>query len=528
MLQGPISTPFVPTVYTDPSLSQRTPDSPVVSPQSTPTTTDSRTQSSSLYDELFGPDTQDTGSHQAYFSPNPPKTNVTNTNKTTESHNPNNVTGTSIEKKPTNVSSTTSNVLSSSDPRVYFLSKQKKICDIEIPTPKVWEAHNISGFLMNYPSGKNKTVVEFARENGVLNMGCGIGETCDAGQICAPIPGPIWHILYAFQQWNNLQESLNKAVIFAASMLNTIGSELAIDLFKPDLKKSKKLFKVSHILALVVAVMAVVSAVVLLWVPGVNFALVGLASGAAAIVAGAQAGTSIAAIKSYNNAKSDAFSRWADFSAAIAKWEDGMHSQIFKAIQVALRTGISDEKGMGGLLKNGTFFVNTFEKNTEEIEAALTQVVKARLICQILQDKVGTLFSRAFVVMDSEPCKQGGPDGAFKLEDGWLSTCKGGRMAIIVYPKGDKSETKIYNAQAIPTKYQIPVDYITRQSVECQKKYGGFRHDPYANATLPTDLNADCIFNLPVCYVSANKNIRKIKRKDGIVVACRKAGGLPI
>jgi hypothetical protein len=54
-------------------------------------------------------------------------------------------------------------------------------------------------------------------------------------------------------------------------------------------------------------------------------------------------------------------------------------------------------------------------------------------------------------------------------------------MMNIIYADGDKSGNQIYNAGLIPTKYGITVEYMTTQSENCQKKFGGYSHDPYAD-----------------------------------------------
>lgn len=397
-----------------------------------------------------------------------------------------------------------------------------KICDNEAPTPDVWKKHNITGFLMSYPNAQNTTIAEFARQNGVLNFVCGIGETCDAGQLCAPIPGPVWHVLYAIQQWHNLQESISRAVTFAGSTLDTIGAQLSIDLFPPDREKHDRLFKISMILSLVVGIMAAIQAVLFIWLPGVNFMFMGIAAGAAASVATAQAATAIEAQKAWDDMKSDAFSRWAYYAESIASWQQGVQQKIGKDMKVALNSGINDPNGFGKIMANGSFFTNTLDKDTNDIEKAMTDVVKARLIASILREK------KAFVTVNSDKCDQGGPDGAFKAEDGWLSWCKDGKMMNIIYADGNKSGNEIYHGTLIPTKYGLSVEYMTTQAENCQIKYGGYNYDPYQDGNLPHDMNAECVFNLPVCWPSADKSIRKKRRKHGTVVACRENAALPI
>ncbi|KAA1100822.1 hypothetical protein PGTUg99_029161 [Puccinia graminis f. sp. tritici] len=434
-------------------------------------------------------------------NPLPPttKTNASNT--------------TSTPTSMTNTTSKTNNFVSVNTPL---------ICNAEAPTPEVWKAHNISGYLASYANGKNVTISEFARQNGVSNFICGIGETCDAGQICAPIPGPVWHVLYSVQQWHHVQESFSKGLGFAAATINTVASQISIDLFPPEKEKSDHLFQVSFILALVVAIWATVSAAIMIWIPGVNTLALGMAAAAGAAVSAAQTATTMEAHRLYENMKSDAFSRWAEYTEAISQWKAGMEKRLIDDVKRALESGINDPAGFGGLLADGKLFTNTLDKSTYDIEKSLEEVVKRRIINTILIQK------KAFVTVNSDECKQGGPDGAFKPEDGWLSWCKDGKMMNVIYADGNKSGNQIYNAGMIPMKYGITVEYMTTQSENCQKKFGGYSHDPYKDGPLPTDINADCIFNLPVCYPSVDKSIRKKRRKKGTVVACRENAALPI
>ncbi|WAQ91476.1 hypothetical protein PtA15_14A360 [Puccinia triticina] len=245
-----------------------------------------------------------------------------------------------------------------------------------------------------------------------------------------------------------MQESFNKALTFAASTLNIVGSQISIDLFPPEDKKAKHLFKVSFILSLVVAMWATVCGVILFWFPGAAMGFAALAGGALAV---GHVMTTMNAQKAYEGMKSDAFSRWATFTDAISKWQAGMQKQIFDDVKHALGTGINDPAGMGGLLADGKLFTNTLDKTTNEIEKSLEEVVKRRLINNILREK------KAFVTVNSDKCNHGGPDGAFKPEDGWLSWCKDGKMMNVIYANGDKSGNQIYNGGMIVSKYGITI-----------------------------------------------------------------------
>ncbi|PLW38383.1 hypothetical protein PCANC_13661 [Puccinia coronata f. sp. avenae] len=294
-----------------------------------------------------------------------------------------------------------------------------KICDIEAPSPAVWKAHNISGFIASYPNSSTITISEFARQNGVINFVCGIGETCDAGQICGPIPGPVWHVLFAVQQWNQQLESMNKAIGFAASVVKATSSQLAIDLFPPDKAKSDKLFNVAHIMSLVLAAAAVVSAVVICWFPGPN--VIATAFAAAAVVAVVEASVTLEAQKAFNAMKSDSFTRWAHYTEAITHWQEDIQNKILDTSKRFLTSGINDPAAMGALMLAGNTFTNAVDKDTNDIERAMEDVIKRRLIAGILLDR------KAFVTVNSDSCDQKGPNGAFKPEDGWLSWCKDGK-----------------------------------------------------------------------------------------------------
>jgi hypothetical protein len=54
-------------------------------------------------------------------------------------------------------------------------------------------------------------------------------------------------------------------------------------------------------------------------------------------------------------------------------------------------------------------------------------------------------------------------------------------MYNIIRAVGDKSENAIPNANVINDIFGFPTQLIVDVSVDCQKKYGGFNHNPYVN-----------------------------------------------
>lgn len=101
-------------------------------------------------------------------------------------------------------------------------------------------------------------------------------------------------------------------------------------------------------------------------------------------------------------------------------------------------------------------------------------------------------------------------------------------MMNIVKAKGTKTDNKWYNARVIADKYGISTEYLVTQSLNCFQKYKAFNYDPYQNGTLPLDVNAECVANLPVCDCT-DPAIQKARRKGHSTTrACREQGKLPI
>jgi hypothetical protein len=77
---------------------------------------------------------------------------------------------------------------------------------------------------------------------------------------------------------------------------------------------------------------------------------------------------------------------------AISQWKDGMQKSLSDDMKHALGTGINDPAGLGGMLADGKLFTNTLDKTTYDIEKSLEEVVKRRMINNILKEKVSFLY----------------------------------------------------------------------------------------------------------------------------------------
>ncbi|KAA1127858.1 hypothetical protein PGTUg99_007575 [Puccinia graminis f. sp. tritici] len=80
---------------------------------------------------------------------------------------------------------------------------------------RLWQDLKLDTYLENYTGGKTLSVVAFANQVNMTNFACGIGRFCDAGELCSSAKAPAWYILVGIQNWNDLMNSIYKAIAFA-------------------------------------------------------------------------------------------------------------------------------------------------------------------------------------------------------------------------------------------------------------------------------------------------------------------------
>ncbi|MBW0461132.1 hypothetical protein O181_000847 [Austropuccinia psidii MF-1] len=275
------------------------------------------------------------------------------------------------------------------------LAIARKDCSKQPLTRELWKRLDLNEYMSDYPGGKTLNLQAYADGLNVTNFICGIGQPCNAGQLCSSAMAPGWYILVASQNWNLL--------------LNMIYTSV----------------------------------------------------------------------------------------------------------------GFGTPAGMYGVLKDGVFLQQSMEKTQFNLQSKFSQVIKLKLLAAILRAQ------NVFITRGSDPCKHGGTNGAFSGKN-VLSYCgKDKVMMNIVKAKGSKTHMKIFGASTIEGKYGFSTEFLTESAWKCQTKYGKYQYDPYEKSPLPSDINADCLFNLPVCDCT-RKDIEK-RRADGIrtVTACLQ-GGVPI
>ncbi|KAH9821700.1 hypothetical protein DFH28DRAFT_1092641 [Melampsora americana] len=400
--------------------------------------------------------------------------------------------------------------------------KWPNITTVEPMTPEIWKKYNVSGFLTSYPGSKELKVADLTRQNSIYNFDCRVFQGCHVGQIGRPVPGPLYYPLLSLENYSKFQAATIKAAGFAANMVQTISSQLAIDLYKYGDNGAKKWFQVAKIFNILLAVTASIAAVAMI---GFTFGTGTIV--AAMFVAGAvslgTAGSNIAGQRALDARKADAFSRWADYTTMIGNWQDYITQNANNQTEAILNAGVGTPEGLLQF-QDGQFLYQRQPQSTVDIEQRMTEIMTARLINHIL-----TMIKAFVTVSGPNNCKYGGPDGALRLEDGWLSHCtkEGVMRNIVAASPGSRTINDLWNAAAIVQKYKISVEYMVQQSIDCQNKHG-IAFDPYKDGAVPVGMDSECIFNLPVCDVGANNGIQRSIRKSNTVKACRKQYGLPI
>ena len=384
-------------------------------------------------------------------------------------------------------------------------------------SPQTWNALKIDDYLAHYPGGSNLTLQDYAFSHQAQNFICGIGEGCHAGQLGNPVTAPDWYVLYAAQEWNAVQNSIYTAIGFAVSMVQATAGSMVTDLF--GTKSHSIFFKLQDIFVLLSA-LAFTVAVLSIIIPGPPGLIVG------SVIAGAiAAGTStvFTGINLYQSwdRTPDGFTRWSSYVYYLSEWQSKVQDKLANMTSTTIQSGISSPPGIANVLKGGIFLNNTQIEEQQNVQKQIERTLTVRILVDILRTQGG------YVTYSSDPCNGKGPNGAWHGDD-FLSFCKNGTMMNIVKAKGKKTDNKWFNARVIADKYNISTEYLVTQSWNCFQKYKTFNYDPYRNGTLPTDINAECVANLPVCDCT-EPAIKHARRKGHSTTrACREQGKLPI
>ncbi|KAA1086554.1 hypothetical protein PGT21_003295 [Puccinia graminis f. sp. tritici] len=387
-------------------------------------------------------------------------------------------------------------------------------------TNTTWIQLGIDNYLANLPNGASLNLQHYAASVGAPDFICGIGEKCQAGQLCSPVQAPGWEVLVAAQEWNNYQNRFYEAVGTAVQMVTSISSSLVSDLYPPS--HTGEIWDVFNTFNLAAGITS--------GIVGMFFAFIGLAVVAStplsllvlpavAVVFGTAGVISMKeAVKRRGPTAFDKFSVYASY---LSEWQKHAQKGIANATRSIIASGVSSPQGISTVLKNGTFFHERPSLNEAELVASLKNTTTVRILTDILRSQ------RAFVTIASDKCTGKGPGGAWKVHNN-LSYCSpNGTMFNIIHASKKKVHNKWWNADLIAKKYGVSVQYLTEQSYFCQLNHGAANFDPYKSSSFPKDLSAECISNLPVCDFR-NPDLAEAKKEKNTIYACRHVGKLPI
>ncbi|EGG00199.1 uncharacterized protein MELLADRAFT_93788 [Melampsora larici-populina 98AG31] len=377
-----------------------------------------------------------------------------------------------------------------------------------------WKNQDVDNYLLNYPGGQEMSFAQFTNSIGVLNFRCGLGQECLAGQLCQSGIKPIdWEILYAVQQWNFWMNSMYQASAFAISMVQEAISSLIVDL---DLPRAVK--DTSYREAISILIFSFL---------GAAFAGLILTLYAGAVIAALA--TSLVATSIWMRATDDSLSEiirydWNEISYYFPIWESRLHSGLTNYSDQTLNSPLSSQQGIFGAIKGGEFVdLELRSKHTvSELQQGLKTVILTRAVVLILRSM------NAFITRGKDKCTDRGLGGAWHKVDR-ISYCdENGVMMNIILADENRSVNSIHNGRLISMKYGLTAEFLTVSSWTCQQTYNGtFAPDPYNKLAFPSDPNAECVANLPVCDCTTPEFHKLKKSGKTTVEACRKLG-LPI
>ncbi|POW22400.1 hypothetical protein PSHT_01331 [Puccinia striiformis] len=378
-------------------------------------------------------------------------------------------------------------------------------------TPDTWKSLNIDNTLRSL--GQNMTISQYAAANGAGNFICGIGENCNAGQLCHPVKAPAWQILYATQEYTAFMNALTDSVNYALSQLQAfaynsaslaISASMSQDLVE-DIADSRLEVNLKWLFTdLYRGIAYGATALFLITFIGLGalkLLMTAVGMGIASWIQGAP--------------KTASFAPWSKLSFYISQAQGAIAGHITEATEKTFKEGINAENGLAKILAGGTFFTPASTVGLmETTEKAILRVVQGRLLARLLrgQNAYVTISPFALKFRTSVTAK----DQAEQVKEMMfsrtvilnrncanLSTSKRQELLFnVVRAHKKKTINTVHGASAITNKYGFSVEFIVKNSWECQKKYGNFEHDVFAEISkvAPADImNTDCVINLPVC-----------------------------
>ncbi|KNZ53666.1 hypothetical protein VP01_316g6 [Puccinia sorghi] len=401
-------------------------------------------------------------------------------------------------------------------------------------TRDTWKTLNLDQYLQTYPGGDHLTVAQYAASKGAPNFDCGVGNKCDANQLCFPVPAPDWYVLFAIQQWNVQVNNIVRALSYGVNFVQATISIILSALFPATDPRQIQMFKLNF--GVNAAFMMVSNTIFLDILTFFNSPQFGwnLFFNVLNNVINAASYGAAAFLPVPKEEKHEAFSE-KTHEVLFQKMIDGISEEA----QKFLNSPISSPNGIMTVLKNGTYSAPAEQKFLPLIETALKNVTTALFLTRILRSMV-----RCF--RHDRECKVSattkGPTARWKVMINFPTATLPERESWLGEGHKHKEDTSFPNAFTIENRLGFSTQFLTNASLSCQQKYGGYEPFPWhirllnfsslslaigISSTIPSDPTADCVVNLPVCDFRNRDDLHHTLKERGVVAACRQAG-LPI
>ncbi|KAH9813369.1 hypothetical protein DFH28DRAFT_1060624 [Melampsora americana] len=389
-------------------------------------------------------------------------------------------------------------------------------CLAEPITPELWKNLQLNTYLENIPGAQNITLSEYARSVHAANFFCGIGRRCMAGQPCAPVPKMDWLILYSAQQWNFYMNSLYEAIESAINIVREVAVSAIVD-FTP---KETANWTGLAIFGGSLAGLVLLTAAVIAYVGPIAFVLLDsvaaeAAAGETLAVIPTVATTGLVRRHTQETLSTDLFAAYAKLDSDITMLHAKLKTVLFNKLSAILDNPIHSEQGLSNLLKDGTYLAPNPSKSSLQLGAR--EVAQLTVMSELFKSL------KIFVLLGQHPCNNDGPNGALEGDDVLSYCADDGLMMNIVQADGDRLVQKVSNAHLIESKYGYKTRYLVTEAWSCQQKSVNGTVAPGENR-----MNSECVFTIPVCDLRVPAIKKQLDDNDGIVVACREAGNLPI
>ncbi|KAA1100076.1 hypothetical protein PGT21_028951 [Puccinia graminis f. sp. tritici] len=403
------------------------------------------------------------------------------------------------------------------------------LCQSRPLTPSLWKKLGMNSYLDNYPKGKDLSLEQYASQVGGLDFQCGIGRICNPGQLCESIYGQDWYALVAAQNWNNFVNMLYQAIGDAFDLASDVLPTMLVD-FEKDFNRFPRHFTAwsglisnwigSFPASLFKAIGPIADSI---WISWGTISWLGIAMISYQVTAIGWLETWVLVGEGESR-----FKRSSSINLMLGEAQHVVQGIISNITQEVLKAGVSTEKGLASLNRDGIFLSGTPVTDRQTVQKEYEKVLKLKTLVKMWRTQ------NVFILRGADPCTQAGKNGAFD-DPKRLSYC--GEDAIMMSivrgeTSGHEYDPTIYGAFQVEGKYGFTAEYLTTASWECQQKYGAFDFEPQLCRNM-TDVHnlrklEDCIVNLPVCDCTRPDIMDALRKGSSITKACRQIGGLPI